>query len=173
MAFLPADYKAPAGSSSFMKLQDGENRFRVLSDAKVGWEGWKDNKPFRREGVDCNIEESEVDTDSKYGKPKPKINHFWAFVVWDCQDKAVKILSLTQKTIHKAINELVEDKDWGDPKEYDLSIVRTKSGERVSYAVKSYPHKKLTKEQEEAFASSDIDLDSLFEDEPSDEVKAF
>ncbi len=162
MSFLPKDYKAPAGSSNFMKLKDGENRFRVLSDAKIGWEGWKDNKPFRREGIECNIDAKEVDTDSKYGKPKPKINHFWAFVVWDYADKKVKILELTQKTIQKEIDGLVNDADWGDPQGYDISIARTKKGERVSYSVKSYPHKVITKEVKEALAESEIDLDSLF-----------
>ena len=46
--FLPENYKSPEGN--YMKLQDGENTFRVLSSAIVGWEYWnRDNKPVRSE----------------------------------------------------------------------------------------------------------------------------
>ncbi len=162
--FLPDSYEAPSGSSDFMKLEEGTTRFRIMSPAVIGWEGWKDNKPFRREGIAQNIDNDEVDTDSKYGKPKPKISHFWAFKVYDYADKQVKIFSVTQKTIMKAVEGLYKDEDWGDPSKYDIAIEKTKSGDKTSYSIKSYPHKALTKDMEEALASSDIDLSSLFED---------
>ncbi len=160
MSFLPKGYKAPAGSSSFMKLQEGANRFRIMSDAVIGYEGWKDNKPFRREGLDMNIDASEVDVDPRY--KKPKINHFWAFKVWDYTESAPKLLEITQKTIMKAIQGLEGDADWGDPKAYDISITKTKEGDRTTYAVKAYPPKPITPEIEEATESSDIDPRSLF-----------
>lgn len=147
-----------------MKFSEGDNRFRVLSEARVGWEGWKDSKPFRREGTDKNIEDHEVDTDSKFGKAKPKINHFWAFIVWDYTDKQVKLLTLTQKTVRTAIEGLVADPDWGDPMAYDINVKREEKGGRTSYSVTSYPPKKLTKEVEEALASTEINLDSLFDE---------
>ena len=160
--FLPKGYKAPAGSNSFMKLQEGANRFRIISDAVIGWEGWKDNSPFRREGIDINITADEVDVDAKYNKPK--INHFWAFKVFDYTDSSVKLLELTQKTVLKAIQGLNDDADWGDPKAYDISITKTKEGDRTSYAVKAYPPKPLTDEVQEACDASDVDPKSLFND---------
>ncbi len=160
--FLPKGYKAPAGSSSFMKLEEGANRFRIMTDAVIGWEGWVDAKPFRREGIDKNINDDEVDVDPKY--KKPKINHFWAFKVWDYTDNAPKLLEITQKTIMKSIQGLVDDPDWGDPKEYDLSITKVKEGDRTTYSVKAYPPKPVTPEVLEASENSEIDPKSLFKE---------
>ena len=164
--FLPSGYEAPAGTSDYMKFSDGDNRFRILSEeAMIGWEGWKDGKPFRREGIEKNIEDDEVDLDDKYGKAKPKINHFWAFLVYDYADKAVKILTITQKTIMKSIQGLADDQDWGNPTGYDLNVKREDKGGRISYAVTSYPPKKISKDIEVAVAASEINVADLFEDE--------
>lgn len=164
MPFLPKDYKAPVGSGSFMRFQDGDNRFRIMTPAVIGWEGWKDNKPFRRKGIEKNIEDEEVDTDSKYGKPKPKINHFWAFLIYDYADKKIKILEITQKTIMKVIQTLVEDGEWGDPAAYDISVTKTKKGQRTNYAVKAYPPKPVTKEVKALLADNELDVEDLFKD---------
>ncbi len=163
MSFLPKDYKAPSGSSDFMKLEEGKNRFRTMSEAVIGWEGWKDNKPFRRKGVDQNIDADEVDTDEKYGKPK--ISHFWAFKVFDYADKKIKILEITQKTVMKALESLVNDDDWGDPVNYDVEVERAKNGERTVYTTKPFPPKKASKEMTDALEASSADLEVLFKDE--------
>ena len=38
--FLPSGYKEV---SNYMKFVDGENRFRILSPAIVGWEYWNED----------------------------------------------------------------------------------------------------------------------------------
>lgn len=168
--FLPENYKAPTGSSNFMKFQEGENRFRIMSpEATIGWEGWVDGKPFRREGAEKNINDDEVDIDPKY--KKPKINHFWAFVVYDYADKKVKILEITQKTVMKSIEALVNDDDWGDPINYDISVARAKKGDRTTYSVKSYPPKAIAKEIKTLYSESEIDARDLFKTE--DDIDAF
>lgn len=161
MSFLPKDYSLPESTSAFFKLQDGENRIRILSDAKVGWEGWKDNKPFRREGVECNIKESEVDIDEKFSK-KPKINLFWAFMIYDYADKQVKVATITQKTVLKAIENLANDADWGSPLNYDISINKVKQGERTTYSVSPKPAKELSPEVKKAYEESDTTVDIIF-----------
>jgi len=168
MSFLPKDHKIPGGSGSFMKFQDGANRFRILSDALIGWEGWKDNKPFRRKGIEQNINADEVDMDEKY--KKPKINFFWCFKVYDYTDDSVKLLSLTQKTIMKGIQGLVEDADWGEPTEYDISVDKIKKGDKTSYSIKSYPHKKMSPEIMEVVEASDVTPESVFKDGEDDFV---
>lgn len=174
MPFLPKDYKAPASSGDFMsKFQDGENRVRILSEAVIGWEGWKDNKPFRREGVEQNIEPDEVDTDSKYGKPKPKINHFWGFLVYDYASKMIRIMTVTQKSVMKKIENLVDDSDWGDPQKYDISVKKTKKGERTSYDVTAYPPKPLAKEVKAAFDATELDHQILFAEQGEEEDDGF
>ena len=171
MSFLPKDYSLPESSSSFFKFQDGENRIRILSDARIGFEGWKNSKPFRREEMVCSIKPEEVDIDEKYSK-KPKINLFWAFKIWDYTDKQIKIASITQKTVLRAIEALANDEDWGDPLQYDIAITKSKVGERTTYAVSPKPAKKLAKEIEDALKDSDMSLDSLFGDKTVEDAEA-
>ena len=47
--FLPDNYKRPEPSAgNYAKLEDGQNRYRILSEARVGWLYWtEDNKPVR------------------------------------------------------------------------------------------------------------------------------
>lgn len=47
IAFLPIGYEAPKSSNFYMKLQDGENKIRILTQPILGWEDWIENKPFR------------------------------------------------------------------------------------------------------------------------------
>lgn len=163
-SFLPKNYETPAGSSDFFKLEEGKNLIRIMSDARIGWEGWKDNKPFRREGVEKNIEDDEVDIDEKFSK-KPKINHIWAFIVWDYQSESLKLFTLTQKTIMKGIDALVRDEDWGDPTDYDISIEKVVTGNRTSYNVQAKPKKPISKEIKDAMRDTELDTESIFKEE--------
>jgi hypothetical protein len=52
---LPKDVEIPKSSGQFMKLQDGKNRIRILSDVIHGWIAWKDKKPTRHEGSICKF----------------------------------------------------------------------------------------------------------------------
>lgn len=165
-SMFPEGYKAPTGDSQFMKLKDGDNKFRVLTPAVIGWEGWRNNKPFRVPfviGQDCPIKDDEVDFDQTYGKPK--INHFWAFTIWNYGEKKVQVLEITQKTIMRAIENYYIVEDWGDPRYYDLNIKRDKVGDKISYSVIPTPPKPLSKEATEAFESSKVDLSKLFSGE--------
>lgn len=157
MSFLPKDYKVPAGSGQFMKWQMGDNKFRALSPVAIGWEGWKNNKPFRRK--EDTIKPEEVDLNQN---GEPNINHFWAFTVWNYADKKVQVLSLTQKTIMAGIEKLVEDSEWGDPQEYDLTVTKEKKGDKTSYSVRPSPQKPVTAEMLEALEVSKVDLEQLF-----------
>lgn len=170
MSFLPNKYEAPAGSSDFFKLDEGVNKVRIMSDALIGWEGWKNDKPFRREGIEKNIEDDEVDIDQKFTK-KPKIDHIWAFTIWDYETSSVKVFTLKQKTIMKAIDSLVNDDDWGDPKNYDLGIEKTVNGSKTTYSVKPYPPKKLDKKILDAVKASTVDAQMVFGEEETPATK--
>lgn len=171
--FLPENYKAPEGSSQFMKLKEGANKFRICSEAVIGWEGWKNNKPFRVKAVvgqDCPIKETDVDFDNTYGRPK--INHFWAFTVWNYEEKKVQVLEITQKSIMRAIENYYIMEEWGDPRQYDLTIKRDETGGKVQYSVLASPPKELSAEVGGAVKASKVELEKLFSGEyPMDEVK--
>src|SRR5690606_20654859 len=95
LEFLPEGYEAPQGTGNYMKLQSGENKFRILSKPIIGWLDWKDNKPYR-----FRIKERP----EKPMGDKP-VRHFWAFIVWNYNAEAVQILEITQATIQKARSE--------------------------------------------------------------------
>ena len=159
-SFLPDGYEAPVMGGGYMKLVDGDNVFRVLSSAIVGYEYWTtENKPVRSKVP--FTETPNIKTD-KEGKAQ-KVKHFWAFIVWNYASKAVEILQLTQSGIQGSITNLVKDEDWGDPKNYDIKINRTGSGIETEYAVNPKPHKEIDSEILKAYADKPINLESLYD----------
>lgn len=141
--FVPEGYEVNTGSNDFFKFKSGDNKFRILSEASFGLLGWKDNKPFRRGGEFAQIKPTEVDEDSRSGKPK--INEFLSFYIYSHNDNKIMIMELTQTSVKKAIVDLARDEDWGDPKEYDITVTKTGDGLNTKYTVKPAPKKPLVK----------------------------
>lgn len=132
--FLPKDYQEPASNSRYMKFEDGENKFRFLSSPIIGFECWKDSKPYRFRS-EAEIPNEKWDINTYTGEMK-RPTFFWAAVVWDYSDKQIKILEITQTSIRKAITGLINDPDWGNPKGYDIKVDRTKNGDKTEYSVR-------------------------------------
>lgn len=169
MSSLPKNIEIPRSSGQFAKLAEGKNKFRVLSDAIVGWEGWKNKKPFRHEGQVCRIKPEDVDLNqSGY----PNINYFWAMVVWNYNDNKIQVLEITQKTIMGALQNLEETPEWGDLKNYDIQITRSKVGDKTTYTVAGIPPKPVSSDILTAYEKSEVDLKKLFKGEyPMSESK--
>lgn len=165
--YLPKGYEAPAAANNFMKIETGPNRFRIMSEVLIGWKGWKDGKPFRRAGEEKNINDDEVDIDDKFGTGKPRVNPFWAFVVWDYNTKKIEILELTQVTIIRPLVEYINGDEWGDPREYDLEITKEDT-KPVKYSVKPFPHKEVADAITDAFGDSELDVQDLLKDSSDD-----
>lgn len=158
--WAPPGYKVPKAVGDYMRLEDGANKFRVLSPLVTGYEYWNtENKPVRLREMpgtppaDCRIED-------KGGK---KIKHFWAFVVWNYAVAKVQILELTQSSIQTSILDLVENTDWGTPTEYDITVTRKGQKLDTEYTVHPSPHKPIPADAVEAFKATKIDLDKLFD----------
>ena len=154
--FPTTDYKLPE-TSNYMKLTEGEHTFRVLSSAIVGYMYFNnENKPIRsRTAFD------EMPSDIK---KDGRINHFWAFVVWNYESSRVQILELSQKTIQTQMKALIDNAKWGNPKSYDITITRKGTGmQDTEYAVMPNPHTSVSSEIVEKYAKAKINLDALFE----------
>lgn len=150
MNFLPADYKTPEGN--YFKFQEGENTFRVLSSAIIGYEYFnKDNKPVR-----SRTPFTTTPTDIKEGG---SIKHFWAFLVWSYRAEKQQILEVTQSGVQSAIKSLVQNPKWGDPKNYDITVTRTGSGLDTEYNVMPNPHSEL------AVTPLPVNLEALYDGE--------
>lgn len=163
MSFLPDNYEPPA-RGNYMKLQTGENRLRCLGPAIVGNVFWVtendgSRKPVRRR-LDEIIQEHEIGFDS-HGQ-REKVKHFWAFPIWNCKDKAIQILEVTQSTIQDAIRNLCESPDWGDPMGYDLIIRKEGSSLDTKYHVTPGRPSAIDPAVLTEFEAARIDMNELF-----------
>lgn len=165
--FLPTNYEVPQGPSNYMKFEQGANAFRVLSSAITGYEYWnKESKPVRQKDT-WTEKPSDIKTekDGSY-----RINHFWAFAVWNYQagekkDGAVQVLEITQKGIMRAITALTQSKGWGPPRNYDIVITREGEGLDTAYTVMPEPPTEIKPEILEAYSKVKIDLTKLYSGE--------
>ncbi len=155
MSFLPNDYQAPPKAAHYMKLEQGDNKFRILSRPVLGWEDWTpDKKPVRY----------------KYSPKPPKAivearppKHFWSFIVWNYKDERIQILHLTQATVRDALHSLTEDKEWGAPFFYDIKINKTGEETKTKYIVTPCQARPLAAHIQNAFYETACCLDALFE----------
>ena len=161
MSFLPKGYSAPKAESNYLKPTDGQIKFRVISQAIVGVEYWKeeDNKkiPVRLREMPQNIPNDIQDNG--------EIKHFIAFTVIDRWNEKIKIFESTQVSVIKAIESIVTDVDWGEPTGYDISVTGTGQGKERRYSTVPCPPKELTKEEKELVKKTPIELEALFHGE--------
>lgn len=158
MSFLPDNYEAPKSpNSSYMKLQEGENRIRILTKPILGWEDWTmDKKPLR------------FRYDNKPAKPidaKKPVKHFWAFVVWNYNEEQIQILQVSQATIRKSLEKLCNDTDWGAPYFYDIKINKEGEGKETEYSVNPVPSKPLAPQIVEMFHEKPCYLEALYDNQ--------
>lgn len=157
--FLPDNYEIPEKPSNYMKFKQGINRFRILTPAVLGYEYWNlENKPVR-----SKKRWEEIPSDIKLtptGVPTD-IKHFWAFVVWNYNEKAIQILQITQTSIMGAIKLGVALRD-GNATNNDIGV--TRSGEKLdtTYDVQFADPTPIKPEIEEAFKARKINLEALF-----------
>ena len=72
-------------------------------------------------------------------------------------------MELTQAGLKEKIIELAKDEDWGDPRKYDIRIIRNGEGIETSYVLTPKPHKKRSDEINEAVAGMKVNLNALYE----------
>lgn len=155
-SFLPADYSVPKGKSRYMKLENGENRFRILSAPILGWEDWVDDKPVRYKMDKKPVKSADTE--------KP-VRHFWAMIVWNYTDKEINILQITQSTVQNGIADLERDRDWGDVAGYDIKVLRKGDKNRTKYEVMAAPHRPVDPMIIQEFNSNRCNLEALFHGE--------
>lgn len=155
-SFFEKDYKVPT-TSNYMKLVEGSNKFRILSSSIVGYEYFStENKPVRsREPFD----------ETPNMKPDGRVNHFWAFLVWNYGAERIQILEISQKSIQNQMKDYIDNSDWGNPiNTYDFTIKRTGTGKNdTAYSVMPSPKSETKPEITEALSKVKVNLNVLFE----------
>lgn len=158
------NYSVPKSESRYMRLEQGENKFRILEKPIFGWEGWKPGADGKDTPMRYRMDEKPTDLAAFRNQ---RINHFWAMPVWNLKTLKVEVLQLTQKTILGAIENLARDEEWGSPLGYTLKV--TKEGttkEDTKYHVAPMPHKAVPEEVKAAFTkvkSEGFDLKALYD----------
>lgn len=170
MAFLDGYKDVPQSSSSgggkYMKLNQGANQFRIVGSFDDGTNiqgmlGWGEDEEGKRKPFRWKLGEKAP------RKFKEKIKQFFALLVWnyDEENPGIQVLELTQTQLRTEIVTLAKDKEWGDPRGYDLKIVRNGEGLETSYAMTPSPHKKRSDEINEAVKNTVVDMSALYRGE--------
>lgn len=175
--FLPDGYLLPDKSRQFMKLEPGDNPIRILSGPLVGYVFFtEDKKPVRRP-YDPDSRTLGDFTREELVKMNARKNeegnfegsrHFWMMLVWDRKTNSPKVLEITQITIIKSLYNLLEDKNWGDLRRFDINIRREGTGRfDTEFNVSPKPHKALNKEvlklMDELRQNGLFDLNAIWE----------
>jgi hypothetical protein len=174
MSYLPKNYKSPVEKSDYCNgFDEGDNKFRLLSEPLIGWEYWtEDNNkrtPHRIEyAPDLVPEVPEEAVSDKYGN---YMAFCWWVEVWNYKLNMIQILKIKQETVRGGIEAFLEDEAWGDPTNYDINIKRDNSGDRVKYQVIALPPKEITNEIATAHVAKPINLKALLTNENPFEVK--
>ena len=156
--FLPKEYATPDRGSKYLKFAQGDNHIRLLSPAVVGWVDWKETNEGRRPVRTKDKPEKSIN-------PEKPAKHFWAIVIWDYKEGAVKILEITQAGIQDTIFNLHSDVNWGNPTGYDLVIKREGEQLQTKYFVTPVPPKELDQEIAKVYSETRVDLEKLFTNE--------
>ena len=154
--FFKEGYMVPE-TSNYLKLSEGSHTFRILSSAITGYQYFnKDNKPIRSKDP---FEETPSDI-----KKDGKVNHFWAFVIYNRDAEKIQVLELTQKSIMSPLKDLIDNPKWGSIFGYDITITRKGTGfNDTEYSVIPNPKEVLSEEITNLYNNTNINLDALYE----------
>ena len=104
MSFLPDNYEKPKTGGNYFKFKNGDNRFRILSNAVIGYIYWNnENKPVRTKERPELHQMINPKLNPKTGQVEQP-RHFWSFVIFDYSDTTIKIMEITQKNIQGWLN---------------------------------------------------------------------
>ncbi len=160
-AFLPKEYAVPGGTSHYMKLIKGENRFRIISSPILGYEYWDTTADGKRTPIRKRMNEK-IDVSTLPVDELPK--HFWAMVVYNYADKDVQILEITQKSIQKTLTALAKNPKWGTPvQKYDIVVTKTGDGMETRYETLSEPPTPMDKAILKYAGDLNINLNALYD----------
>ena len=156
--FLEESYEVPKEPSRYMNgFEDGDNKVRILTQPKFCWEYFNtESKPVR-----SSEKPSETPQDigsGKYGQNK--VYHVWAMKAYNFSTGLICLFSIKQSSIQEAIVEYFKDEDWGDPRNYNLTITKKEENGFTKYYVKASPHTELTEEIKKQVESIGVDVEA-------------
>lgn len=165
--YLPKDYEPPV--NDFMKLSEGDNEIRILSKPLIGKIWWE--SPEGEVRTKGQVRKGDKPQRIDYKTPVPEkaedgAREFWMLKVLDYKVTKVRILEITQASIIGALNEYIENKKWGDPREYDINLKREGTGKETKYFVMPSPQEPLSDDMQLIADNSNVDLNKYITSDP-------
>lgn len=126
---------------AYLKFEEGDNRFRIVSPVIAGYEGWNRSadtpKVFRQETKFTGSQTKE------HGFEDGKQKQFFGFIAWDYRGERWTTVSISQASLRKGLHSYFTDAEYGDPSKYDIVVKRSGSGIGTEYQVMAKPPKKF------------------------------
>jgi len=153
--FIPAGYQQPTSAGGFTKLENGENKFRILSSPLLMWLEWRDGKPIRHP-----FKQGEAKP-QKGNDQKDSVKHGWGLIVWNYKTQKIEVFELDKQDVISSLLALAEKPAWGHPKKYDIVITKKGSGMDTEYMTTPEPPSEPSDAIIEAYTETPIDLNQL------------
>jgi len=156
MPFFPDEVKVES-TSRYTKFANGTTTVRMFGEPFFYYETWLDKdgggRTPKRFALDSDIPVSELGPDG--------VKQVMSIVVYNYGDKAIQVMSVSQKTILKAIKGYSQNKKYGDPTGYDININKEGEGKQTRYTVIADPKEDVSDEVQKAYDQESIDLEML------------
>jgi hypothetical protein len=142
-------------------------RYRIMGPGITGYLAWLDEGgravPIRWRELPDELP-ANLRVNEKTGKVEPP-KRFISALVWDYKREMLAIMELTQKSVIKAILDIMADEDNGDPQQYDIKIKREGTGLQTKYTVTAGQLKPTPEEAIAAMEDEDFfcNLENVFD----------
>ena len=137
------------GASDFMRLDEGDNKGRVLSNPAQFAVHWVVDETGKKRKVGCAGTGCPV---CQRGQDGDKPQARWMIKFFNRKESRVQLLEISSQVL-KGILDLVKDSDWGPVTEYDINIKRAAPGTQPLYNVNPGRRAPLTTEEKQALAT--------------------
>lgn len=128
------------GNGSFMKLEEGSNVVRILTNPYQFYTHWTQDESGQQKNVRCSTENCPVCERGERAKAR------WYVGVLNRKTGKPMVLEMGIQ-IFKAIKGLKAKKAWGDPRTFDADIERFPKGSQPLYQVTPEAKAPLSKEE--------------------------
>ena len=148
----------------FMRLKQGENKVRILTNPYQFWVHWLKESNKR---IKCALE------DCPLCKQGNNATRRWYTVVFSRELNQPKLLEIS-KSIFTGIQEYLHNSEWGDVRRYDITIKKNPNPPNPNkyYTIMPSPKAKLTEEEISAIKEfkEKLDMDKLVKPPTKEEV---
>lgn len=120
------------GVSNFLKLEEGENEVRIIDSPYQFYIHWPEDASGAKRRIQCS--EKGCPLCQKGDKAQAR----WYIPVFSLKNKKCMILEIGPQ-IYKDIRSLNSNKSWGNPRKYNVNILRQPKGSQPLYKAMPLP----------------------------------